>query len=139
MADRLSRDIIRAEVEANDNRPDTLSYIATHGPDVERNWSHSAPSSTLSHDMTPAYTVGNHAFAYNLVTQLTPYRMQPNTHYILWSSTESLGHGHSTSSPSEADLPIPRDGQQQLQEPSEQASQCHQEIRLKAMSSSSTG
>ncbi|KAI1609066.1 major facilitator superfamily domain-containing protein [Exophiala viscosa] len=50
--DPLSRDLIRAEVDANVNRSDTLSYIATHGPDIERDWSHSTPSApqTRSHN-----------------------------------------------------------------------------------------
>jgi hypothetical protein len=54
MADRLSQDLIRAEVDANQDRQDTLSTIATHGPDIERDWS---PLSTSSHTVTPTYTV----------------------------------------------------------------------------------
>ena len=57
MADFLSRDIIRAEVDANHDRADTLDYIATHGPDIERNWSHSESLSPFSHGVTPTYTV----------------------------------------------------------------------------------
>jgi hypothetical protein len=71
MADVLSRDIIRAEVEANNNRPDTVSYIATNGPDIERDWSHSEPSSTPSNGMTPMYTVWKKTFAYNPQAPLT--------------------------------------------------------------------
>lgn len=56
--DTLSRDLIRAEVDANDNRPDTLTYLASHGPDIERDWSHSALSTlqTSSDGVTPTYT-----------------------------------------------------------------------------------
>ncbi|KIW11098.1 hypothetical protein PV08_10397 [Exophiala spinifera] len=53
--DTLDRDLIRAEVDANVNRPDTLSYIATHGPDMERDWAdgESTPDQTTTHgDLT---------------------------------------------------------------------------------------
>lgn len=36
--DALDRDLIDAEVDANRGRNDRLSYIASHGPDVERQW-----------------------------------------------------------------------------------------------------
>ncbi|OAG39876.1 hypothetical protein AYO21_05942 [Fonsecaea monophora] len=54
--DSLSRDIIRAEVDANNDRHDTLSYIATHGPDIEREWSESDGSSPVSRNVTHTYT-----------------------------------------------------------------------------------
>ena len=58
--DPLSRDLIRAEVDANNSRDDTLSYLASHGPGVERDWSHSDPAtlhSSPSEGVTPTFTV----------------------------------------------------------------------------------
>lgn len=48
----LDRDLINAEVDANRDRTDQLSYIATNGPDVERQWTLEDASDTAddSHD-----------------------------------------------------------------------------------------
>ncbi|KIW43083.1 uncharacterized protein PV06_04228 [Exophiala oligosperma] len=61
--DTLDRDLIRAEVDANANRPDTLSHIATYGPDIERDWAHdeSRPHRTTTHgDLTNISTYTTH-------------------------------------------------------------------------------
>lgn len=90
--DTLDRDLIRAEVDANANRPDTLSHIATYGPDIERDWAHdeSRPHRTTTHgDLTNISTVCiiNAAVA----ASADNYRSTPlighNAH--VWDSTPS--------------------------------------------------
>jgi len=47
----LDRDLINAEVDANIDREDQLSYIATHGPDIERQWTSNDDDSTTDQDL----------------------------------------------------------------------------------------
>lgn len=44
--DSLDRNLINAQVDANRDRTDQLSYIATCGPDVERQWTPEDESQT---------------------------------------------------------------------------------------------
>ena len=43
----LDRNLINAEVDANRDSTDQLSYIATNGPDVERQWTPEDASDTV--------------------------------------------------------------------------------------------